>query len=225
MPHRSLCSHGLSGRGLRIMSMIVIIGLGNPGLQYAGTRHNAGFWMLDELAARNDCRWKERRRFHSSTAHLRKWSRPTLLVKPLTYVNESGSYLKPLLKYHGCQVEEMIVVHDDTAFEPGRLKISEEKGDGGHKGINNVIRNVGPSFVRFRLGVGEKNRHASMSAYVLGKFTSAEQAALNANLDFFAEALQRIVDKGATHAMNLSNKRKKSTHGQQQEKLCSDSGA
>ena len=189
------------------MSTIAIVGLGNPGSQYDGTRHNAGFWMLDELAGRNDCLWKKSRRFHSLTTPLKKkWSRPALLVKPLTFVNESGSYLKPLLKYHGCQVEETIVIHDDVAFEPGQLKISEEKGDGGHKGINDVIRNIGPHFVRFRLGVGEKSPRMSMSAYVLGKFNPTEQAIMSANFVFFTEALQRIVDKGAAHAMNLSNK-------------------
>ena len=170
--------------------------------------------MLDELASRNDCLWKESRRFHSFTTPIKKWRRPALLVKPLTFVNESGSYLKPLLKHHGCQAEEAIVIHDDAAFEPGQLKISEDKGDGGHKGINDVIRNNGSRFVRFRLGVGKKSPQMSMSAYVLGKFTPAEQAVMIANFVFFTEALQRIVDKGAAHAMNLSNKRKKTTHGQ-----------
>lgn len=193
--------------GLKTMSTIAIVGLGNPGTQYIGTRHNAGFWMLDKLAARNDCRWKDRRRFHAMTTLVKGWERPILLIKPLTFVNESGSYLKPLLKHHGCQVEEMIVVHDDVAFSPGRLKISEEKGDGGHNGIKDIIREIGPSFVRFRLGTGNKTPKKSMTSYVLGKFSPAEQVAMNEKFDFFAEVLQRIVDKGAAHAMNLSNKR------------------
>tara|TARA_B100000959_G_scaffold278501_1_gene336969 strand:- start:600 stop:1190 length:591 start_codon:yes stop_codon:yes gene_type:complete len=196
------------------MSTIAIVGLGNPGLQYEDTRHNAGFWMLEAVAGQNNCSWKESRRFHSLTTTLKTWSRPALLVKPLTFVNESGSYLKPLLKYHDCRGEEMIVIHDDVAFESGQFKISVDKGDGGHKGINDVIRNIGPRFVRFRLGVGEKSSRMSMSAYVLGKFSPSEQAIMSENFDFFVEALQRIVDKGVAHAMNLSNKRKKTTHGQ-----------
>ena len=163
--------------------------------------------MLDKLADRNDCRWKERRRFHCMTTLMKGWEHPILLIKPLTFVNESGSHLKPLLKYHDCLVNEMIVVHDDVAFPPGKLKISEEKGDGGHNGIKDIIRKIGPTFVRFRLGAGMKKPVESMKSYVLGKFSRAEQVTMNENFDFFAKALQRIVDKGAAHAMNLSNKR------------------
>ena len=201
------------------MSTIAIVGLGNPGADYVGTRHNAGFWMLDELSSRHGCQWKERPRFHSFTTILEGWHRPALLIKPLTYVNESGSYIKPLLKYHGCETEEVIVVYDDVAFEPGRFKISADRGDGGHKGIKNIIDKIGPCFVRFRLGIGKKSDQTSMSAHVLGKFSHGELDILKDNFDFFAEALQRIVDKGATHAMNRSNKREKSNNGQQQEKL------
>ena len=201
------------------MSKIAIVGLGNPGSDYANTRHNAGFWMLDELSLRNGCQWKESPRFHSFTTILREWARPALLIKPLTFVNESGSYIKPLLKYHGCDTEDMIVIYDDVAFEPGRFKISTDGGDGGHKGIKDIIGKIGPCFVRFRLGIGKKSAQTSMSAHVLGKLSTREQVMMKDNFDFFAEALQRIVDKGATHAMNLSNKRKKTTNGQQQEKL------
>ena len=170
--------------------------------------------MLDKLAARNDCRWKDRRRFHAMTTLVKGWERPILLIKPLTFVNESGSYIKPLLKYHGCDTEDMIVIYDDVAFEPGRFKISTDGGDGGHKGIKDIIGKIGPCFVRFRLGIGKKSAQTSMSAHVLGKLSTREQVIMKDNFDFFAEALQRIVDKGVTHAMNLSNKRIKSTNGQ-----------
>jgi PTH1 family peptidyl-tRNA hydrolase len=123
-------------------------------------------------------------------------------------MNESGSYLKPLLEYHDCSPEEMIVVHDDIAFEAGRLKVSEETGDGGHNGIKNIIRNIGMSFTRFRLGTGAKSSRRSMTSHVLGKFSPSEEAVLHENFDFFIKVLQRIVDKGVEHAMNLSNKRK-----------------
>ena len=196
------------------MTTIAIMGLGNPGPQFASTRHNAGFWMLDQISSLNSCLWKESRRFHSLTTILREWERPALLIKPLSFVNKSGSYIKPLLKYHGCRAEEMVVVYDDIAFEPGQLKVSAEKGDGGHKGIRDVIREIGPSFVRFRLGIGKKHDRMSMPAYVLSKFSCEEQAVMKDNFEFFAKVLQRIVDKGVTHAMNLSNKRIKSTNGQ-----------
>ena len=196
------------------MTTIAIMGLGNPGPQYVGTRHNAGFWMMDQIASLHGCLWKESRRFHSLTTILKKWERTALLIKPLSFVNKSGSYIKPLLKYHDCQAEEMVVVYDDIAFEPGQMKISAEKGDGGHKGVRDIIRQIGPSFVRFRLGIGQKPEKMTMPAYVLSKFSCTEQAVMNDNFEFFAKVLQRIVDKGVTHAMNLSNKRIKSTDGQ-----------
>lgn len=207
------------------MSTIAVVGLGNPGEQYIGTRHNAGFWMLDNLVSRNDGSWKHRRRFHSMTSLINSWPRPTLLVKPMTCVNDSGAYLKPLIKYHDCLAKEVIVVHDDTAFPIGQIKISEEKGDGGHNGIKNIMRAIGPNFIRFRLGIGKKPVNKSMSSYVLGKFSALEQIVIKDKFDFFSEVLQRIVDKGAAHAMNLSNKRKNPTHDQPEEKLHGDIGA
>jgi len=190
------------------MSMIAIVGLGNPGPEYSGTRHNIGFWLLDEFTKLNNCNWKLNRRLHALTAIAKLWTRPTLLIKPLTFMNESGSYLKPLLGYHDCKPEEMIVVHDDVAFETGRMKVSEEKGDGGHNGIKSIIRNIGTNFIRVRLGIGTKSSSHSMKSHVLGKFSPSEGAVLHENFDFFIQVLQHIVDKGVEHAMNLSNKRK-----------------
>ncbi|MFP6901637.1 MAG: aminoacyl-tRNA hydrolase [Opitutales bacterium] len=190
------------------MSMIAIVGLGNPGPEYVDTRHNVGFWIVDEFTKRNECNWKVNRRLHALTTIVKAWTRPTLLIKPLTFVNESGSYLKPLLDYHDCKTEEMIVVHDDVAFETGQLKVSEGKGDGGHNGIKNIICNLGTSFIRFRLGIGPISSCRSMTSHVLGKFSPDEEAVLRENFNFFTKVLQRIVDKGVEHAMNLSNNRK-----------------
>jgi len=195
------------------MTPIAIVGLGNPEPEYVGTRHNVGFWLLDNLAGKYSCKWKKARKFHSFTTFLKTWTRPALLVKPLTYVNESGAYLKPLLSYHGCNLNDLVVVHDDMAFDVGLLKISAEKGAGGHNGIKNIIKKVGSNFIRFRIGIGAKTVQRSMTSHVLGKFSPEEVAVMTKNFDFFSESLQHIVDKGAAHAMNLSNKRNKPTHG------------
>jgi len=195
------------------MAPIAIVGLGNPGPEYVGTRHNAGFWMLDTLSEKYSCKWKKAQKFHSWTTLLKAWDRPVLLIKPFTYVNESGTYLKPLLAYHGCALNEMVVIHDDVAFAIGTLKISQEIGDCGHNGIKNIIARIGTCFTRFRLGVGGKSPKHTMATHVLSKMKPEEEVILAKNFDFFSEVLQRIVDKGAAHAMNLSNKRKKTTYG------------
>tara|TARA_A100001037_G_scaffold5017_1_gene4961 strand:+ start:1385 stop:1978 length:594 start_codon:yes stop_codon:yes gene_type:complete len=185
---------------------IAIVGLGNPGTRFVGTRHNVGFWFLDEVVRSLSASWRDRVRYHASVAEVSAWGKKLILIKPTTYMNSSGSFLHALLKYHNCAVSEMILAHDDVAFPVGQLKISQNRGDGGHNGVADVIRAIGSNFIRFRLGVGpKKDIRMDLTDHVLGRLTSEETKALEQNLNFLLDSLGELVDKGCALAMNSIN--------------------
>ncbi len=154
--------------------------------------------------------WKDKPRSHALVALGTSWERSFVFIKPLTFMNASGEFLKPLLAYHKCAAKEMIVIHDDVAFPPGHLKLSRNCGDGGHNGVKDVTRVVGPDFLRFRLGVGAKrDGRMDLADHVLGRLAPEELGELERNSDFFWDSLRLTVDKGCAHAMNAVNQRKK----------------
>ncbi len=209
------------------MSPIAIVGLGNPGEEYVGTRHNAGFWLVEQLAIQVGAEWKEKSRFHAHVSLVLAWGKHLALIKPTTYMNSSGEYLLPLLKYFKCIPAETIVVHDDIAFSPGHLKLSRNRGDGGHNGVKDMIRAIGPDFIRFRLGVGSKRDfRMDLTDHVLGRLRPQEMRDLEQNLDFFLNTMREIVDKGSAHAMNSVNKTNKvRSKTDEQTKLHGDDGS
>jgi PTH1 family peptidyl-tRNA hydrolase len=188
------------------VSPIAIVGLGNPGSEYSGTRHNAGYWLLDEFARKLDVSWKDKPRFHSKTAIASSFGKSLILVKSGNFMNCSGEYLKPLLDYHKCVHSETIVIHDDTAFTVGQLKLSCNRGHGGHNGVKDIIRAIGSDFVRFRLGVGmKKDSRMDLADHVLSRLTTQEVRILADKTDFFLCTLREVLDKGCAHAMNSVN--------------------
>ena len=209
------------------MPPIAIVGLGNPGSEYVGTRHNAGFWLVDKLVHRMNAAWKDKSRFHARVALVSAWGETLVLIKPTTFMNCSGEYLKPLLNYHKCILAETIVVHDDVAFPPGHVKLSRNRGDGGHNGVKDMIRAIGPNFIRFRLGVGAKQDfQMDLADHVLGRLRPEEIRDLEGNLDFFLDTLREIVDKGCAHAMNSVNQTNKvRSETDEQTKLQGDDGS
>ena len=209
------------------MPPIAIVGLGNPGSEYVGTRHNAGFWVIDEFARRMNATWKDKPCFHANVALAAAQGKSLVLVKPTTYMNCSGEYLKPLLGYHKCVPAETIVIHDDIAFPVGQVKLSRNRGDGGHNGVKDMIRAIGPDFVRLRVGVGAKrDSQMDLTDHVLGRLRPEEIRELEQNLDFFLDILREIVDMGSVHAMNSVNQTKKDlSKTDEQTKLQGDDGA
>ena len=188
------------------MPPIAIVGLGNPGPRYAGTRHNVGFWFLDEVARIHSASWRDKALYHASVAQVSAWGKTLVLIKPKTFMNSSGSFLNALLNYHKCLASEMILAHDDVAFPVGQLKVSRNRGDGGHNGVADVIGAIGSNFIRFRLGVGmKKDARMDMTDHVLGRLNSEETRALEQNQDFLLASLRELVDKGCSLAMNSIN--------------------
>ncbi|MDD2763677.1 MAG: aminoacyl-tRNA hydrolase [Opitutaceae bacterium] len=191
------------------MSILLVVGLGNPGREYAKTRHNAGFAVLDALAARHALAWRRSARFSAGVA---RWDRPTgapcLLAKPATFMNESGRALRALADFHHVPPDRIIVVYDDLTIGLGRVKVSVRGSAGGHNGVASVIEHLGGGFLRYRIGIGPKHpAEMDLKDFVLGKFTPGEQTIFNHHLTTYADGLGLLIDRGPAQAMNQLNRR------------------
>ena len=191
------------------MSVTLIAGLGNPGREYAATRHNLGFTVVEALAAAEGLKWKKESRFEAETA---RWDvRPgvtRLLVKPQTFMNDSGRALRALLEFHKVAAETLIVAYDDLTIDLGRVKVSVTGSAGGHNGVASLLEHLGSGFIRYRLGIGTP-RPADMDLkdFVLGKFSTEQTQLIDQQLNTFVDGLRLLITRGSAEAMNLLNRR------------------
>ena len=185
----------------------LVLGLGNPGLQYESTRHNAGFLALDRLCARCGA-VLDRRRHHARIGEARVDSARLLLAAPETFMNLSGEAAAELLRFYKLPVERMIVLFDDISLDVGRLRVRRKGSDGGHNGIKNIIQITGSdAFPRVKIGVGAKpHPDYDLKDWVLGRFTDAQMQLLSPVLDDAAEAVLLLVREGVDAAMNRYNR-------------------
>ena len=191
-----------------IMSIGVIAGLGNPGSKYRLTRHNLGFRVVDSLAESEGVSWKKESDSEAEVARIKIEGRPILLVKPNTYMNESGRSLEHLCKYYKILLESLVVVCDEVQLPLGSAKITLTGSAGGHNGIESVIEHIGDGFIRFRLGIGPKSStDISLTDFVLGKFQPQEEDILDKNMNEYLAGLKLLVDSGPILAMNKINKK------------------
>ena len=157
-----------------------------------------------------DVTWKEKPRFHSKVAIASSFGKSLILIKSGNFMNCSGEYMKPLLDYHKCIHSETILIHDDTAFVTGQIRLSYNRGHGGHNGVKDIIRAIGSDFIRFRIGVGmKKDSRMDLADHVLSRLTIQETRLLTEKKDFFISTLCEILDKGCAHAMNSVNQTSK----------------
>lgn len=171
------------------------MGLGNPGRSYERTRHNAGYLVVDELARRHGGSWRRRKKAETATVDL-AFEQVTLL-KPTTFMNNSGSALA------GYRAEDLIVVHDDLDLPPGDVRVKVGGGAGGHNGLRSTIGNVGAGFSRVRIGIGRPPIGMTVTDYVLGRMDAVVKNALPQA----ADAVEFLVENGAEAAMNRFNAR------------------
>ena len=191
------------------MSVTLIAGLGNPGREYAATRHNLGFTVVEALAAAEGLKWKNESRFEAATA---RWDvRPgvtRLLVKPATFMNESGRALRALLDFHKAAVSDLIVAYDDLTIDTGAVKVSVTGSAGGHNGVASLLEHLGSGFIRYRLGIGAlRPGGMDLKDFVLGKFSPEESTLIDQKLTTFVDGLRLLLASGPAHAMNLLNRR------------------
>ena len=171
------------------------MGLGNPGRSYERTRHNIGFLVADELARRHGGSWRKRRKAEAAPVSL--GARGITLLKPTTFMNNSGSALD------GYGAGDLIVVHDDLDLPPGDVRVKVGGGAGGHNGLRSVVQRLGPDFVRVRVGIGRPPEGVGVTDYVLGRMEAPIQDAIPRA----ADAVEAVVEFGPEAAMNRFNVR------------------
>ncbi|HFD38441.1 MAG TPA: aminoacyl-tRNA hydrolase [Anaerolineae bacterium] len=154
-------------------------GLGNPGPRYQDTRHNAGFWWLDEVARSGGVSFKSHSRFHGEVARLELAGRACWLLKPATFMNLSGRAVAALAHYYKIPPEAVLVAHDELDLPPGTARLKQGGGHGGHNGLRSTMSCLGSSqFLRLRLGIGHPGHKDQVTDYVLGKPAPAERRAM-----------------------------------------------
>lgn len=185
--------------------MKLIVGLGNPGRQYAGTRHNVGFDVLQVLAQRlNVDRWKSQ--FEADIADGRLGDERVLLLAPTTYMNLSGRAVKSHLVFHKVTAADVLVICDDLNLPSGKLRLRASGTAGGQKGLQNIVDQLGTTQVpRLRIGIGRPAPPIDPSDYVLGRFSAEERPGIDAACQTAADAVELWAKQGLAAAMNKFN--------------------
>lgn len=187
--------------------MKLIVGLGNPGDRYRGTRHNVGFEVVDELARRRGLAF-ESSPTDALMARERGPDAQVMLAKPLTYMNRSGSAVAVLAHYYRIEPGALLVVADDVNLPVGRLRARRRGSDGGHNGFASIIAALGSdAFARLRIGVGRGHAERRLASHVLARFDASEQDDVAASLERAADAVEAFVDDGIDAMMNRFNRK------------------
>ncbi len=182
----------------------LIVGLGNPGPEYKGTRHNIGFELIDRLAERHRIkldRSKHQARLGTGTV----FETSVVLVKPLTYMNLSGRAVAPLMREYGLKPDHVLVLADDTDLPPGRIRLRAEGSAGGHNGHKSLIQTLGTQeYPRLKIGIGRTSKDETID-HVLGPFHPDERGDIDRALKRCEEAIEALFLRGIEAAMNIAN--------------------
>ena len=179
----------------------LLVGLGNPGREYVGTRHNVGFMIADRLAAKSRAEFRTERDWKATMAKAGDF----LLCKPLTFMNSSGKSVRAVSDFYKIATAEMLIVLDDTALPLGRLRLRPEGSAGGHNGLKSVFEHLGTNQVpRLRIGIGEAEPGEAIG-HVLGRFGLEEKPVLEQSLDRAEAAVACVLERGVQAAMNSFN--------------------
>ena len=161
----------------------LIVGLGNPGKEYADTRHNAGFWLLDAIAHKTGASLRPESRFHGGVARASLQGHEIWLLAPQTYMNVSGQAVAALAGYYKITSDEMLVLHDELDLPPGTARLKRGGGAGGHNGLKDIIARLGADFWRLRIGIGHPGDKDAVSDFVLHRPSQPEQQLIHDALD------------------------------------------
>jgi PTH1 family peptidyl-tRNA hydrolase len=184
--------------------MFLILGLGNPGEHYRRTRHNAGFWAVEELARKHGVTLKEKRGYDLSEA--RFYTEEVVLARPLTFMNLSGKAARKMRRKLRIDPHSILVIHDDIDLSPGTIRIRIGGSSGGHLGVQSVIEGLGtPDFPRIRVGVGRPPEGVDPAKYVLAEMKGEELDGFLTWCEKAASAAETVVMDGLEAAMNLFN--------------------
>jgi PTH1 family peptidyl-tRNA hydrolase len=180
----------------------IIVGLGNPGPEHLLTRHNAGFWFVDALAARLGGRFRSHNRFQGEICRAQLGSLELTLLKPMTYMNRSGLSIRSLCDYLKVAPNEILVAHDELDLPVGDVRFKLGGGPGGHNGVRDAITHLGAEFWRLRIGVGHPGDKSEVIDYVLRRAPKEEEEQILACVQEALDALPVFIEQGAERAMN-----------------------
>lgn len=194
------------------MSYRLIVGLGNPGSEYEATRHNIGFRVVDAFARKRGASdWVKNRKLKGMLSEFdTEADSKVYLLKPLTFMNESGVSIQKTCSYYKIPPEELIVIYDEINLNVGEVKVSVSGGPGGHNGLSDILSRIKPTFTRLRIGIGQKAiKEMSLADYVLGNFSMEDETLIGASMERYLDCLDRLLQEGAEKAMIHINRKPK----------------
>ena len=185
----------------------LVVGLGNPGAEYARTRHNAGFLVVEEYAARASVQWNFEKKFNARVAKVERGGLKLLLVEPQTFMNASGEAVEALANFYRIGTPDVLVVVDDADLTFGEIRLRPKGSSGGHHGLESIEKHLGTrDYARLKVGIGRTaDGQREITNYVLGKFSSAETKLLEKILQRAANQVECWASEGAEKAMNQFN--------------------
>jgi peptidyl-tRNA hydrolase, PTH1 family len=190
-----------------VANVHLIVGLGNPGSEYAKTRHNTGFMVVERLAVRRRAEWKKERRFQARLARTEFEGRPMVICEPQTFMNASGSAVQAVMAYYKVPLNQVLVVVDDADLALGGIRMRTSGSSGGHHGLESIEQHLGTrDYARARIGIGRRTEGPrEITDYVLGRFAEAELPLLTATLERACDLMECWLTAGAAKAMNEFN--------------------
>ena len=184
----------------------LIVGLGNPGVEYARTRHNAGFLLVEKLAARWKCEWSSERKFNARMAKAAPGGRKTLLCQPQTFMNLSGETVGALTEFYQVPLGQVMVAVDDADLPLGGIRLRPGGSSGGHHGLESIEQHLGTrEFARLRIGIGRQDEARQITGHVLGRFDATETGLLEKVLDRASGQIDCWLEAGLQKAMSQFN--------------------
>lgn len=183
----------------------LIVGLGNPGSEYAQTRHNAGFWFVERLAEQYGISLKADPKYKGISGRGKIEGQDVRLLLPTTFMNLSGQSVVPFAKFYQIKPEEMLIAHDELDMNPGVIRLKTGGGHGGHNGLRDIVPHTGANFHRLRIGIGHPGSKDRVSGHVLGKAPSSEQTLMDDAIHHALGQIKLLVNGHFQQAMNHIN--------------------
>ena len=180
----------------------IIAGLGNPGNEYEQTRHNVGFWFIEQLISKYNLSLRSEHKFLGDIAKLELNSQNIWLLKPTTFMNRSGQSISRLAQFYKIKPEQILVVHDELDLSPGVVKLKKSGGHGGHNGLRDSINQIGKDFYRLRLGIGHPGHKDKVVGFVLGKTPKTEKELIENAIEKALNSIDLVVQGDMQKAMN-----------------------
>ena len=181
----------------------LIVGLGNPGPEHSETRHNAGFWFVDSLAANYSLSFRSESKFNAEICRIKTDEIDCWLCKPMTFMNRSGFSVQAMSSFYKISVEEILVAHDELDLDPGVARLKKAGGHGGHNGLRDIIAQMGnKSFTRLRLGIGHPGSADKVTSYVLGRPSQADRQLIEIAIKESVDVMPLVFTGNEQKAMN-----------------------